>query len=306
MMGSVITRLLVMLFGYAYPAFQCFKAVEKNKMDTEQLRFWCQYWILAAMLTVSERVMDVFISWVPMYSEAKLAFFIYLWYPKTKGTTYVYESFFRPYLAKHETEIDRSIIEMRARFTDITLLYVQKATSFGQTRAIEIMQYVATHVATQTMIKPKPTQEQSGAVTKQSSTLAENLQAVPTAEDKPHRQPSTVAQNIQPAPIPEDKLQKQHLQTTSSRNEEGNVPAQMASPPPKLPEPTLEEPFCQSSLKKSLPASRKIHVLGCGVSVPRYTTRYTRKDTAKLCLLRFIFSPHRTVSATIVCVLELL
>ncbi|KAI3981628.1 hypothetical protein MKX01_007548, partial [Papaver californicum] len=56
MMGSVFTRLLVMVFGYAYPAFDCFKAVEKNKMDIEQLRFWCQY------CCVSERVMDVFIS----------------------------------------------------------------------------------------------------------------------------------------------------------------------------------------------------------------------------------------------------
>ncbi|XP_026432920.1 putative HVA22-like protein g isoform X1 [Papaver somniferum] len=260
MMGSVFTRLLVMLFGYAYPAFECFKAVEKNKMDTEQLLFWCQYWILAAMLTVSERVMDVFISWVPMYFEAKLVFFIYLWYPKTKGTTYVYESFFRPYLAKHETEIDRSILELRARFTDITLLYVQKATSYGQTRAIEIMQYVAA----QTVLKPKPTQqEQSGAVTKQSSTLAQNLQSVPTAEDKPHKQPSTVTQNIHPAATPEDKLQKQLLQTTRSKNEVGNVPAQMASSLPKIPEPTsaedLLEKLEQSPLRtKSSPARMTI------------------------------------------------
>ncbi|MCL7029905.1 hypothetical protein MKW94_015545 [Papaver nudicaule] len=171
-----------MLFGYAYPAFQCFKAVEKNKMDTEQLRFWCQYCCAFSLVL--------------------------------QGTTYVYESFFRPYLAKHETEIDRSIVELRARFTDITLLYVQKATSFGQTRAMEIMQYVATHVATQTMMKPKPTQEQIGAITKQSSTLAENLQAVPTAEDKPHRQ-ATLEEVL-----PEKLKQSPPLRTKSS-------PAQM-------------------------------------------------------------------------------
>ncbi|KAI3844853.1 hypothetical protein MKW92_048533, partial [Papaver armeniacum] len=197
---------------------------------------------------------------VPMYFEAKLAFFIYLWYPKTKGTTYVYESFFRPYLAKHETEIDRSILELRARFTDVTLLYVQKATSYGQTRAIEVMQYVAA----QTVLKPIPTQqEQSGAVTKQSSTLAQNLQSIPTAEDKPHKQPSTVTQNIHPAPTPEDKLQKQLLQTSSSKNEVGNVPAEMASPLPKLPEPTLAEDLLekleQSPLRtKSSPAKMTI------------------------------------------------
>ncbi|KAK9177290.1 hypothetical protein WN944_029310 [Citrus x changshan-huyou] len=68
-----------MVFGYAYPAYECFKAAEKNKPDTEQLLFWCQYWVLVAVFTVGERVGDTFIS-----CEAKLAFFIYLWYPKTK------------------------------------------------------------------------------------------------------------------------------------------------------------------------------------------------------------------------------
>ena len=31
-------------FGYAYPAYEFFKTVEKNKPETEQLLFWCQYW----------------------------------------------------------------------------------------------------------------------------------------------------------------------------------------------------------------------------------------------------------------------
>lgn len=33
-----------MIFGYAYPAYECYKSVELNKPDIEQLRFWCQYW----------------------------------------------------------------------------------------------------------------------------------------------------------------------------------------------------------------------------------------------------------------------
>ncbi|KAL2512896.1 HVA22-like protein i [Abeliophyllum distichum] len=121
MIGSFITRGLVMVFGYAYPAYECYKTVEMNKPDIEQLRFWCQYWILVAMLTVCERIGDLFISWVPMYSEAKLAFFLYLWFPKTKGTTYVYDSFFRPYVAKHETDIDRNLLELRTRAGDMAV-----------------------------------------------------------------------------------------------------------------------------------------------------------------------------------------
>ncbi|KAK1388524.1 hypothetical protein POM88_016702 [Heracleum sosnowskyi] len=143
MIGSLITRGLVLVFGYAYPAYECYKTVDKNKADVEQLRFWCQYWILVAMLTVFERVGDALISWVPMYSEAKLLLYIYLWYPKTKGTTYVYESFFRPYVAKHEREIDRNLLELRTRAGDYAVLFWLRATNFVQTRILDIVQFIS-------------------------------------------------------------------------------------------------------------------------------------------------------------------
>uniref|UniRef100_A0A5B7B024 HVA22-like protein n=1 Tax=Davidia involucrata TaxID=16924 RepID=A0A5B7B024_DAVIN len=191
MIGSFLTRGLVMVFGYAYPAYECFKTVEKNKPDIEQLRFWCQYWILVAVLTVCERIGDTFISWVPMYSEAKLAFFIYLWYPKTKGTTYVYDSFFKPYVAKHETEIDRNLLELRTRAGDITVLYWQKAASYGQTRIFEILQYVAS----QSTPRPRPAQpQQQGARVRQPSAAPNRKPAVttpPQSEEPPSPTSST-------------------------------------------------------------------------------------------------------------------
>lgn len=60
-----------------------------------------------------------------------------------QGTTYVYETFFRPYVAKHENEIDRNLLELRTRAGDIMVLYFQKVASYGQTRIFEILQYVA-------------------------------------------------------------------------------------------------------------------------------------------------------------------
>ncbi|CAA0837827.1 HVA22-like protein j [Striga hermonthica] len=88
MIGELITSCLLLVLGYAYPAFQCFKTVEKNRVEITELRFWCQYWL-------------------PMYGEMKLALFIYLWYPKTKGTGVIYDTLLRPYVSKHETDIDR-------------------------------------------------------------------------------------------------------------------------------------------------------------------------------------------------------
>ncbi|KMZ58886.1 HVA22-like protein i [Zostera marina] len=144
MIGSFLTSGLIMALGYAYPAYECYKIVEKNKPEIEDLRFWCQYWILIALLTIFERFGgDNFISWLPMYSEAKLAFYIYLWYPKTKGTAYVYDTFLRPYVVKHEVEIDRNLLELRTRAGDVAVLYTQKAAVYGKTRFVEVLQYIA-------------------------------------------------------------------------------------------------------------------------------------------------------------------
>ncbi|XP_042486358.1 putative HVA22-like protein g isoform X1 [Macadamia integrifolia] len=236
MMGSFLTRGLVMVFGYAYPAYECFKTVEKNKPEIEQLRFWCQYWILVAVLTVFERVGDTFISWVPMYSEAKLAFFIYLWYPKTKGTAYVYDSFFRPYLAKHETEIDRNLLELRTRAGDIAILYWQRAASYGQTRVFEILQYVAA----QSTARPRPSQQQQG------TGVGQTLPTTPTRQNSVNKQQqgTGVRQILPTAPTRQNSVNKQQPQqslshtssvATSASSEEQNEPAAEEVAPPQAP-----------------------------------------------------------------------
>ncbi|XWS56050.1 hypothetical protein CRYUN_Cryun09bG0053400 [Craigia yunnanensis] len=143
MLGEFINRLLVLILGYAYPAFECFKTVEKNRVEIEELRFWCQYWILVAFLTVFERIGDIFISWLPMYGELKLTLLFYLWYPKTKGTGYVYDTLLRPYMVRHETVVDRKIQELRARAWDFALYYWQNCTELGQTKFFEKLQYLA-------------------------------------------------------------------------------------------------------------------------------------------------------------------
>ncbi|KAL6648452.1 hypothetical protein ACP70R_012676 [Stipagrostis hirtigluma subsp. patula] len=149
MMGGFLSRVLLLAFGYAYPAYECYKTVELNKPEIEQLIFWCQYWILVALLTVLERFGDFTVSWLPFYSEAKVLFFIYLWYPKTKGTTYIYGTFFKPYISQHENEIDRNLLELRARATDAVFIYVQKAASVGQNTFFDVLKYVASQSPSQ-------------------------------------------------------------------------------------------------------------------------------------------------------------
>ncbi|KAK1274000.1 HVA22-like protein i [Acorus gramineus] len=225
MIGSFLTRVFVLILGYAYPAYECYKTVEKNKPEIEQLRFWCQYWILVAILTVSERIGDAFISWLPMYSEAKLAFFIYLWYPKTRGTTYVYESFFRPYVSKHENEIDRNLLELKARAGDIAVVYWQKASSYGQTRFFEVMQYLAS----QSTGPSRPVQQSSIQRRQPPPPTAAAAARQPPRPPSPSRQP-------QPPPItPRPSSSPAKKQTQDRTHEQTTLPPPPA--PPAKPQP---------------------------------------------------------------------
>ncbi|KAJ8762180.1 hypothetical protein K2173_007334 [Erythroxylum novogranatense] len=264
MIGSFLTRGLVMVFGYAYPAYECYKTVEKNKPEIEQLRFWCQYWILVAVLTVCERIGDAFISWVPMYSEAKLAFFIYLWYPKTRGTTYVYDSFFRPYVSKHENEIDRNLLELRTRAGDMVILYWQRAASYGQTRIFDVLQYVAA----QSTPSPRPVQpqqqgtrgRQAPPTPKRQNSVALNRQPVsaPLEAEEPsssassssssqhHMQveevgPSNVSETVAPAPVASSEPKGSASSETSTQSMSNETEERKIEAPAPAPSSSLNE-----------------------------------------------------------------
>ncbi|KAL1314078.1 hypothetical protein HN51_040816 [Arachis hypogaea] len=143
MLGDFLTRCLILLLGYAYPGFECYKTVEKNRVDNEELRFWCQYWIIVAMFTVLEKLADVVVGWFPLYDELKLALFIYLWYPKTKGTGYVYNFVLRPYVSRHENDIDKTFQEWRVRAWNLAIFYWKNCTELGQTAFWQVLDYLA-------------------------------------------------------------------------------------------------------------------------------------------------------------------
>ncbi|KAI7733230.1 hypothetical protein M8C21_006194, partial [Ambrosia artemisiifolia] len=161
MLGYMLNRLLMLSLAYAYPAYECYKSVEKNKPDVEQLRFWCQYWIIIAVITVWDPFGDAFISWLPMYSEAKLVICVYLWHPKTQGTKYIYNSLLKPYLSKNEARIDRTLSQVKTRAGDSASLYFQRVLAYGQIRVIELIQLLMA----QPTQRPQPAPETQPAGT---------------------------------------------------------------------------------------------------------------------------------------------
>jgi receptor expression-enhancing protein 1/2/3/4 len=60
-----------------------------------------------------------------------------------QGTTYVYSTFVRPFVARHEPEIDRNLNELRTRAADLAVLWWQRSSVYVQARFYELLQYVA-------------------------------------------------------------------------------------------------------------------------------------------------------------------
>ncbi|KAK3264634.1 hypothetical protein CYMTET_26634 [Cymbomonas tetramitiformis] len=130
MVPDFLCRVLVLLLGYIYPGYACFKAIEKGKPDA--CREWCIYWLVLAAATAAERVTDYAVFWLPLYYEAKVGFVVYLWHPQTQGAIFMYQHFILPYLQKHEPEVDRFLDESKTRATDFVASYWTRAMGYAQ------------------------------------------------------------------------------------------------------------------------------------------------------------------------------
>lgn len=138
MLTAVLSRALILVCAYLYPAYQCFKVVEKSKVDAAVLRHWCKYWIIIAALSVLERTADSVLRLIPLYREAKLAFVIFLWHPQSQGTTYVYDTFVRPLVTKYEPEVDKSLAVLKAKAGDIGTKVTTICHEYAQEMMTEI------------------------------------------------------------------------------------------------------------------------------------------------------------------------
>ncbi|KAJ8920427.1 hypothetical protein NQ315_005295 [Exocentrus adspersus] len=111
MITSIISRLVILLFGTLYPAYASYKAV-RTKNVKEYVK-WMMYWIVFALFTCIETFTDVFLSWFPFYYEIKIVLVVWLLSPATKGSSILYRKFVHPMLSSREQEIDEYITKAK-------------------------------------------------------------------------------------------------------------------------------------------------------------------------------------------------
>jgi receptor expression-enhancing protein 5/6 len=82
-------KLMTDLFGFAYPAYMSFKAIESSEtIDDTQ---WLTYWVVFGFFSIAENIMSFLIEWIPFYYMIKCAFFLWLYHPKFLGAALMYK-----------------------------------------------------------------------------------------------------------------------------------------------------------------------------------------------------------------------
>lgn len=72
-----------------------------------------------------------------------------------QGAVYIYNTFLRPVLMKHEKEIDRKLMEVWCRGKDFAVQNAQKIAYQGQAKFFDILQFVTTQAASAQAAKPQ-------------------------------------------------------------------------------------------------------------------------------------------------------
>ncbi|XP_014220218.1 nucleolar and coiled-body phosphoprotein 1-like isoform X2 [Trichogramma pretiosum] len=132
MISSIVSRLVILLFGTLYPAYASYKAV-RTKNVKEYVK-WMMYWIVFALFTCAETFTDVFFSfWFPFYYEIKIILVLWLLSPATKGSSILYRRFVHPALCKRESEIDEALARATEQGYSAVLQLGSKGVNYATT-----------------------------------------------------------------------------------------------------------------------------------------------------------------------------
>merc|ERR1719461_1657103 len=88
------------LVAYGYPAWQTLKALKSEDKDDDT--FWLCYWLIYGWVQVIESVTDKFFFWIPMYETLKIAMYVFMWSPYTKGAFRFYKIVLEPLVDRME------------------------------------------------------------------------------------------------------------------------------------------------------------------------------------------------------------
>ena len=137
--GAVLSIVTLCVFGATiltlaitvlYPAAKSIQALETQSTDDD--KEWLTYWIIFGIFTLLDDFAGFLLSMIPYYFWIKLAFFVYLFAPMTKGSQTIYNTVVKPLLDQYKDKIEGLISDIKGSAAD--------AVSQAKTEALKQVQ----------------------------------------------------------------------------------------------------------------------------------------------------------------------
>lgn len=125
---------LINAVGVCWPAYKSFKALKAS--DAPAVDGLLTYWVVFAVFKLLEFVADIFICYLPLYYDLKLAFVVYLVLPG--HAEQLYRKRILPFFEKHEAKVDGCINDAWQRVSELRWQDVQPLVLWAKTQLLGV------------------------------------------------------------------------------------------------------------------------------------------------------------------------
>ena len=108
--------ILSVIFTVLYPSIQSIKAIESEGENDD--KEWLTYWTIFGLFHLVDEFGGFALSFIPFYFYIRIAFFVFLMAPQTKGALTVYRYVVGPILKQHKQSIQAFIDEVKGSAGD--------------------------------------------------------------------------------------------------------------------------------------------------------------------------------------------
>ena len=109
--------ILTLSITVLYPAAMSIKAIETQSTDDD--KEWLTYWIIFGIFSLMDDFFGFILNMIPYFFWLKLAFFVFLFAPQTKGASVVYETVVKPQLIKYRPQIEKLINDVKGGASEL-------------------------------------------------------------------------------------------------------------------------------------------------------------------------------------------
>lgn len=108
--------ILSVIFTVLYPSIQSIKAIESEGENDD--KEWLTYWTIFGLFHLLDEFGGFVLSFIPFYFYIRIAFFVFLMAPQTKGALTIYKYLVGPILKQHKDSIQNFINEVKGSAGD--------------------------------------------------------------------------------------------------------------------------------------------------------------------------------------------